>query len=198
MRQRGWMVLASLLLPACGPEEGGADEGGAEPVRARVVSKAQAAIAPFRRELKGALTSALEEGPGEAIDACRVEAPELAEEASSEQVRIGRTSHRLRNPDNAPKPWMEPLLEAYAEADEVAEGRHEVVRLDERDDAAWGYVEAIHVRGMCVTCHGEAEALPKPVREGLAAHYPKDRATGFEAGDFRGLFWVELRAGAVD
>ena len=37
-------------------------------------------------------------------------APEIAAGLSTDGVRVGRTSHRLRNPANAPRPWMEPVL----------------------------------------------------------------------------------------
>ncbi|MBW2376809.1 MAG: DUF3365 domain-containing protein [Deltaproteobacteria bacterium] len=43
---------------------------------------------------------------------------------------------------------------------------------------------------LCVTCHG-AE-LPPDLRARLAELYPEDQATGYAAGDFRGVFWVEL------
>jgi hypothetical protein len=43
---------------------------------------------------------------------------------------------------------------------------------------------------MCLQCHG-ANIAP-PVAAKLAELYPEDQATGFAAGDFRGLFWVEL------
>jgi hypothetical protein len=43
---------------------------------------------------------------------------------------------------------------------------------------------------MCLTCHGSE--IDAEVREQLAADYPMDRATGFEAGDLRGVFWVEF------
>jgi hypothetical protein len=55
-----------------------------------------------------------------------------------------------------------------------------------------GYVEPIEVQPLCLACHGEA--LAEPVRARLEALYPHDRAVGFRAGDFRGLFWAELPA----
>jgi len=30
------------------------------------------------------------------------------------------------------------------------------------------------------------------VREQLSTHYPDDAATGYQAGDLRGWFWVEV------
>jgi len=39
-------------------------------------------------------------------------------------------------------------------------------------------------------CHGPSVAPALAAR--IAQHYPEDEATGFEEGDFRGLFWVTM------
>ena len=144
-----------------------------------------AAVAPFKKGLKGALMAGLEKGPVNAISVCRVEAPELAASASTSDARVGRTSRKLRNPENAPKPWMEPFLDRY----EADPGSREpaVVAID---DETVGYVEPIYVQPLCVTCHGTA--LDPELAAKLAELYPQDQATGYRAGDLRGVFWVEL------
>jgi hypothetical protein len=157
---------------------------GAAPPAARWIERGAAALAPFKQRLLATLRAALERGPEAAIDACRVEAPRLAAEASGSGVRVGRTSHRLRNPRNAPEPWMQPLLDAYLagaslEPQAVGIGPGRV-----------GYVEPILVQPLCLVCHGET--LAPEVAARLDALYPEDRARGFRAGDFRGLFWAEL------
>ena len=53
-----------------------------------------------------------------------------------------------------------------------------------------GYAEPITTAPMCLTCHGNE--LSAEVRGALAEHYPADQATGFAAGDLRGVFWVTL------
>lgn len=143
------------------------------------------AVQPFKKSLKAALVEGLEEGPVNAISVCRVEAPQLAERASGPNVRVGRTSSKLRNPGNAPKPWMKPLLERYEQDPEGREPRVVVV-----DDETVGYVEPIYVQPLCVTCHGKN--LSDELEAKLDELYPADEATGYEAGDLRGMFWVEL------
>ena len=54
-----------------------------------------------------------------------------------------------------------------------------------------GYVEPIVAQPLCLTCHGKA--ISEATRAALAERYPDDKATGFEKGDLRGLFWVEFR-----
>jgi hypothetical protein len=145
---------------------------------------AAAAVARLREALGGALREALARGPEPAIDACRVEAPRLAREIAADGVAVGRTSHRLRNPANAPEDWMLPLLDAYRES-EPAPGSFRTVDLGARGT---GYVEPIYLQPLCATCHGES--VDPALLEKIRALYPEDRATGFRVGELRGLFWA--------
>jgi hypothetical protein len=133
-----------------------------------------------------ALTGALAEGgPEAAIEVCRVRAPEIAAAVSGDGVSMGRTAVRLRNRANAPKRWVDPLLAEYQAAPSDTTSR--AVRLR---DGKVGYVEPIHVKPLCLTCHGE-DVAPQ-VLATLRDVYPDDQATGFRENDLRGLFWVEL------
>lgn len=174
---RCFLILAVLaVLPACDRtkiNESEYKEAGA------------AAVLPFKRSLKGALVAGLEEGPVNAISVCRVEAPSLAEKASRGGTRVGRTSSKLRNPANAPKPWMKPLLERYEKDPESREPAVVVI-----DEQTVGYVEAIFVQPLCLTCHGES--LAPELAAKIGELYPDDQAVGYVAGDLRGVFWAEL------
>ncbi len=144
-----------------------------------------AAVSPFKKSLKAALVSGLEQGPVNAIAVCQLEAPKLADAASSGGVRVGRTSQKLRNPANAPKPWMKPLLDRY-EID--PESREPIAVLVDEDTV--GYIEPIFIQPLCVACHGET--LEPELAAKLDELYPNDQARGYAAGDLRGVFWVEL------
>lgn len=143
------------------------------------------AVLPLKQGLKQALVAGLEDGPAEAISACRVEAPKLAERLNAGPIKIGRSSLKLRNPSNAPKPWMQPLLEAYQADPEDREPRAVVI-----DEKSVGYVEPIFLQPLCVTCHGAELAVDLQAK--LNELYPADQATGYAAGDLRGIFWAEL------
>jgi hypothetical protein len=54
------------------------------------------------------------------------------------------------------------------------------------------YYAPLMVAPLCVQCHGAAEALEPGVREILRDRYPDDRATGYAAGDFRGVIRVSI------
>jgi hypothetical protein len=143
------------------------------------------AVLPFKRGMKTALMSGLRDGPSKAIGACRVEAPKLAAEASTGGVRVGRTSTKLRNPSNAPKAWMEPVLERYEAAPDAREPA--VVAIDRN---TVGYIEPIYLQPLCMTCHGQA--IDAELQATLDELYPEDQATGYAPGELRGVFWAEL------
>jgi len=148
-------------------------------------------LAPFKRELQTALREGLAEGPSHAIGACRLRGPQIGESLSRDGVRVGRTSHRLRNPANASPEWVQPILDAYlANADDRAP------RVAQLGEGRAGYVEPIVMQPLCESCHGDplSPDLVQPIRD----LYPEDRAVGFHAGELRGVFWVEFpRGGAI-
>lgn len=176
MRGALYCCILLLALPACSRsklDQNKWKKAGAE------------AVLPFKKSLKQALVSGLERGPVPAISVCRMVAPQLAEEVSTDGVRVGRSSLKLRNPKNAPKPWMQPLLETYEQSPDQREPA--VVAID---DDTIGYVEPIFVQPLCVTCHGET--LAPDLKSKIDELYPEDRATGYAPGDLRGVFWAEL------
>jgi hypothetical protein len=152
------------------------------------MARAAGALAPLKRQLRSALIGALREGgPERAIEVCRVRAPEIAQLASTGGAVLGRTSHRLRNPENAPEAWMSALLEEYLADPDDTEPRAVRLAPDEI-----GYVEPIRMKSLCMQCHGDR--VEPAVKARLQALYPEDEATGFKRGELRGIFWVKLPA----
>lgn len=177
-------VLALSGLGRCDGERTVAPERPATAAPAEPPVRAVAAVAALRTQLMAALTKALAESPEAAIDACRVEAPRIAERVGMSGVAVGRTSHRLRNPRNAPEPWMASLLDAYRRTPPPAEAWRTV----DLGSRGTGYVEPIYLQPPCATCHGEA-VEPKLLAR-IRALYPDDDAVGFRVGELRGLFWA--------
>ncbi len=159
---------------SCGPAVAGS---GAEPRGSDI-------LAPYKRELQQALRAGMEQGVVEAIGACRVKAPDIAAALSRDGVRVGRASHRLRNPANAAPGWVEPVLAEY-----VASTAERTPRRVALPDGREGYVEPILLQPLCTACHGTALAAPVAAR--INELYPGDHAVGFEVGDLRGVFWAE-------
>jgi hypothetical protein len=142
-------------------------------------------LQPLKVQLQSELKAGMGKGVGAAIEVCRVRAPQIAADLKSDAVEMGRTSHRLRNTGNAPRPWVEPLLAGYLA--DPGNARPHLVRLGE---GRVGYLEPIVTQPLCLVCHGPT--IAQPVQEKIEELYPSDRATGFETGDIRGVFWVEM------
>ena len=144
-----------------------------------------ALLAPFKAELKSALVKGMEAGPVGAISACSVEAPRISAGLSVDGVVMGRASHRLRNVRNATPDWLAPILRGYADgSSDLAPVALSI------EDGRMGYAEPIMLQPMCLACHGDV--LQPDVAAKISESYPDDQATGFKAGDFRGVFWVEF------
>lgn len=152
-----------------------------EPVRDRAAE----VVTPFKQKLMATLGAALKESPVHAIDVCQLEAPMIAAALNQDGIRIGRSSHRLRNPGNAPSPWQEAAITHYLNNPD--DRAPQVYHLDNEHV---GYAEPIIAMPMCLTCHGRE--LSTEVQAALAEKYPQDQATGFADGDLRGIFWVEM------
>jgi hypothetical protein len=153
--------------------------------------RALAAAQALKGELRKELEAAMKDGPAAAIDVCAERAPAIAAAHSVEGLAVGRTSHKLRNPQNAPRPWVKLILDEMVAADPATL----VPRVVALEGGRTGYIEPILTQPLCVTCHGAAVA--PELKEKIAARYPADQATGFEPGTLRGLVWAELDADAA-
>lgn len=165
------MRLAPLVLLFLMPGGFAADAAGPED------------LLPFKQALMGALKSGLEDGPVAAVEACNLIAPGLPGAQAARGFEVGRASDRLRNPDNLPPDWVEPVLDGMLAGTVPAEPR--AVALD---DGRRGWVEPIRVAPLCLQCHGDA--VEDDVAAAIDARYPDDQALGYAAGDLRGVFWI--------
>lgn len=196
-RRRRRPIAAALLLPlallaafAAGCSAGDAagwrevDGNQLDAAGRQQLERATAARDALGRQLLTELQTALADGgPAHGIAVCRNRAPAIAHEVSTARdVRIGRTSFRLRNPDNAAPEWAAATLAARPDAPTLLRGPAE--RL--------GALFPIRLQPQCVMCHGTEDQIAPAAREALQAHYRDDAATGFAPGELRGWFWVEV------
>jgi hypothetical protein len=181
-----WLVASTATFAADRPALS-RDE--ASPVVAAAITRGDEALASFREQVFARLNKLLQEGgPTHAIQVCRVEAAEIAKQiAGTHHVRIGRTSHKLRNPTNAPPAWAASYVQAAAGKKGV-DVKPAVIDLGDRV----GLLRPITVMPACTRCHGAVEGIDSDVRAELARAYPGDQATQFAPGDLRGFMWAEV------
>lgn len=146
----------------------------------------------FGAALKQALEQAIQSGgPVNGIGVCHDKAGPIAAEFSQDKgVLIGRTSLKLRNPENAPDNWELAVLKQFEARKEQGEAvdslEYATLFEDEQGAKTFRYMKAIPTAGLCVKCHGET--LDPEVEAKLKALYPNDQARGFKEGDLRGAF----------
>lgn len=153
------------------------------------IKRGDVVVSAMQAALLGELTKEMQRGgPEGAVKVCHLEATSIAQQVARKQgVAAGRTSHRLRNPTNAPKPWAAPIVASHA-GKPAAGVDGFVVDLGERV----GLLRPIGFRAACAACHGPRERLAPQVLKELQDRYPDDQAVGFREGEIRGWFWVEL------
>jgi hypothetical protein len=175
-------LLATTFAGGCGTEE----KAAARKATAAEILKASEALAPIKAQLKQALVSSMQEhGPVKAIDACRLEAPEIIKAAADNGFEVGRTSQKLRNSNNAAEGSLTTWLAFHQSTPNP-----DVTHAEVLPDGKVLYAEPMFIAPLCLSCHGEN--VPSEVKQELDRLYPDDQAIGFKENDFRGLIWIKL------
>lgn len=131
----------------------------------------------YLRELKRAVEEGNEE---KMLKACGLPYENEWREVRGVEVAAGRTGPWLRNPLNAPEPWMKEWFES------MRHGKDEVfIQLSEGD---WAYLENIRVEAVCLKCHSSQAS--SSVKSELQSRYLQDQSMDFSQGDWMGIYWV--------
>lgn len=163
----------------------------AEPDIAALKVEAVEVMKAFGGALQGELKTAMQRGgPVEAIQVCAAKAVPLADEASAKSGwSVGRTSHKLRNPKNAPDAYEQAVLADFLARQAKGESAADMAAaavVDGADGKQFRFIKAIPTGEVCLACHGTSLA-PEVAKE-LDSLYPSDAARGFSAGEMRGVF----------
>lgn len=182
------ILVASLSLSPISLVQAGGHNTDKHAQESRVVIK------QFFKELKGELKASLKkDGPVAAIKVCKQVAPAIAQKYSEEKGwDVGRTSLKLRNPQNAPDEWEKMVLQKFEARKAAGEDPkkmefYEIVK--EGGKKTFRYMKAIPTAEKpCLVCHGTN--LKAPIAKVLDEQYPNDKARGYKAGDIRGAFTI--------
>lgn len=186
--RRGPMVrLALLLFLIAGTAQASEDFA---------LEKGRRAAGDLTGSIQRRLVSTIREsGPAGAVYTCAYQAQAVVSDVAKKQgVSAKRTSLKLRNPANAPDDYEKQLLvrfEALQREGSLPDERVEPLR--EGGVVVYRYVRPILVENLCLSCHGAPDQIPEDVRRVLESNYPGDRATGYAAGDLRGIVSIVVR-----
>jgi len=159
------------------------------------VERARGAADALTRDLMGTLAKTMSEsGPGEAIRVCSEVAQEVAAEHSTGGVTVRRVSRKVRNPADRPDTYEAAQLERLAALHEEGALPAEVIEVVEGEQGrkTLRYLRPITLKPLCLQCHGAPAELAPEVRSVLSERYPEDEATGYQAGDLRGVVSVTV------
>jgi hypothetical protein len=104
-------------------------------------------------------------------------------------VEIKRTSLQLRNTANQPTETEQQVLEAYNNTLQAGGVLEERVLALSKQQAL--FTRPIMTMPLCLQCHGNPESDIQPeVYARIKALYPEDKAIGYTAGDWRGIWSI--------
>ena len=164
----------------------------ADDTQARVEASRAAAKQLFETLRDEMQTAVQTGGPVAAIEVCHDKAQVLTKKIADETGwRVARTSHKIRNPKNAPDAWEAQVLEDFQKRKangEPLETMEFFAIVEEGGKKSFRYMKAIPLGGVCSNCHGPV--LKPEVVQKLDQYYPDDKARGFQVGDLRGAFTI--------
>ena len=130
------------------------------------------------------------DGVVEAVSFCHLNVKPIAKAAAADRIKkyeFGRTSHKIRNADNAPQPWAEDYLKEF-EGKNKGEIKMTSI-IFKLDNGKRVYLRPLYVEAKCLLCHGDN--VSKNIQDKIQELYPKDKALGFKLNEFRGFIWVK-------
>jgi len=186
------IIFALVMVAACGQPENVGNEP-AFPADSAVVAEGREVIRATFQELSSSLQKAIEEGGVEhALKFCSVRAVPITDSLATHYgIRIRRASHRPRNPDNRADSLEMVSIENYLTRIRNDEELKPFV-YDKPDGAV---IHApIRITGeLCLNCHGRPGTdIAASDLEVIRRIYPEDEATGFTAGELRGIWSVRF------
>jgi hypothetical protein len=178
-------VIAGLAMSfAFGGAAGGA------PTEQEALGTARRVANTFTDTLRDQLNANVQEkGAADSLPQCYYQALTLRKEIeTTNDVKVKRTSSRLRNARNAPDGYEREALGRFEKFAKQGSMPTDEIRRETLDGkAVFRYVRPITVGASCLPCHGEAASLAAGVKRVLEEKYPDDQAVGYKEGDFRGL-----------
>jgi hypothetical protein len=186
-------TLTALALPVL---LAGCASGPSADAQAAMAADARKASGALIQKLGGELKTALgEKGPDGAIAICKERAPQIAAQVSKETgFDVKRVSPKNRNPAGVPDAWeaeAQAALEKRLAAGEKPETLDTWQIVSTPAGKQFRYAKALPVQPVCLTCHGDAAAIPDAVKARLATDYPQDKATGYGPGMVRGIVSIK-------
>ncbi|GAB4413395.1 MAG: DUF3365 domain-containing protein [Bacteroidia bacterium] len=129
-------------------------------------------------------------GVTEAVSFCQLAAMPLTDSLSAAMhASIRRSSTRTRNPANAPRAHEQAMLDSFAA--QFAAGETPTPQVQPLGLDSVAFYAPIMLLAPCQRCHGiPGQTIDSSDYAFIQARYPDDQATGYQAGDLRGIWSI--------
>ncbi len=190
----------------CGPMDKGNSEAVKKEMESRelkhimpsqIIDKAKKDGQAITDEAQKALLQTLmkkieSEGVIGAVEYCQMNAIPLVDSLSrSHKAIIRRVSNKWRNPKDAPTGDEVGIMEAYTYSIEQGQAPREEVFMDDNTTQVVYTRPIMMGAALCLQCHGTVDKeLTPEVAEKINSLYPEDKATGYQLGEWRGIWKV--------
>ena len=149
------------------------------------------------KELKTNLKAHMKADPSglEAMGFCAGKAESITKEVNAKLpkgVTVRRTALKTRSEKNSPDVTDIKVMEAY-------KAKADAHKLDPKDiqvvevEGVKRVYKPLLIKPVCMKCHGDEAKISTQIKAILKKVYPKDMATGFKEGDFRGVIVSEIK-----
>ena len=101
-------------------------------------------------------------------------------------TKIRRTALKYRNPKNKPDTADRMVMDSF-----VSSSKFEPIVIDAGDH--YRVYKPLPVKQSCLLCHGARNDISPELVKMIDRTYPKDTATGFDLGEFRGAVVAEVK-----
>ena len=151
-------------------------------------------------KMGGALKSHMKQnmkagGPVQATGFCLEKASKIAKKVNANYpkgVSVRRVSLKYRNPDDKPTTDEAKVLKQIQKDVNAHKAIPKMIIKKISKNSYKVYKPLFIKKGICLTCHGNAQTRDEQAYKLIKAKYPNDKAIGYKKGDFRGAFVVTI------
>ena len=134
-------------------------------------------------------------GPVQAAGFCLEKASGIAKEVNAgypKGLRVKRVSLKYRNPSNKPTTDEAKVLEQIQNDVDAHKTVPKMIVKALGKNTYKVYKPIFMNKGICLSCHGDAQTRDTKAYKLIKEKYPNDKAIGYKKGDFRGAFVVNI------
>ena len=191
MIRMGILIIVIVLATRCSNQESGNPKQGTEQTEMDYIKLGDSLVKLTFDSLRNTLVRTIsEQGPGEAIRFCNLNALNLTSSFASNDITVSRVTDQPRNPGNRLSDFDRVRFDHYKK---LAERGDSLTAVTVAENNKVHYYKPILVQTMCLTCHGTpGKEMNKQLAAVIDSLYPADKAKGYKEGDLRGMWHVEF------